>query len=89
MAGVPKLIILGVTAWQLAIVAWLSLAGMVGWLAYSATESVAIGIIAAIALQIIGLGICAAVISSLVKRFQMKRTKAIIKAAQEACNADT
>ena len=86
LAGLPKLVFLGITAWQLSLVLWFTLVGLSGWLAYSATQSVTIGIIASIALQVIGIGICIAMISSYAKRFDLRRTKAVVRRAQETFN---
>ncbi|HEY7773221.1 MAG TPA: hypothetical protein VIC26_08560 [Marinagarivorans sp.] len=86
LTGLPKLVLLAVTAWQLSLVMWFTLVGLSGWLAYSATESVTIGIIASITLQVIGIGICVALISSYAKRFDLRRTKAVVRRAQETYN---
>ena len=87
LAGLPSLVILWLSMWQLALVTWITVVGLAGWLAYSATQSVALAITASIILQVIGLGVCAARIAALQQRFNMQRTKALLATAKESLNA--
>lgn len=81
-----RLLVLAVAMVPIAILAWIGLSALLGWLVYAWLDSVALGIVTFIAVQLVALGVMAAYCKKFAKSLSFPATNRQLKALKEQFN---
>lgn len=83
-SDVKRIVVLGLAMLPLALLAWIALSVLLGWLAFVPSESVALGIAVVLAVQVIPILVMLMMIKGYSKSLSLPATKRHIQAFKEA-----